>query len=71
MLFTSTDTIPHEDIVDVLRAYPHWKFMFNNVTEVSFSLTTNQHDPDYKKFWARVLANPEEEKYFSIKEGSI
>jgi hypothetical protein len=62
MFFTTTVTIPHEGIIDVMRAYPDWKLMFNSGTDVLFALPA-KYDSDYAKYWARVLSNPEETKY--------
>jgi hypothetical protein len=46
MFFTSSTHNIFEDVVDVIRAYPEWKFMFLSGYESDFALKAT-FDPDY------------------------
>jgi hypothetical protein len=56
MFFTNTINIQFEGITDVIRAYPEWKLVLFNGTEVVFALGA-ERDPDYAKFWNVILTN--------------
>jgi hypothetical protein len=68
MFFTSENTTPFNSIYDVIQAHPDWKLVFGDGEEAAIVFNA-KIDPDYANYWARVLANPDEYKYKSVKEG--
>ena len=53
-------TVPFESMRDVMRAYPDWKLQMMAGMQVFFIYKVQDGDPDYVKFWDRVLNMPDE-----------
>ena len=54
---------------DVMRAYPDWKLQMMAGMQVFFIYKVQDGDPDYVKFWDRVLNLPEETTFVEFEEG--
>ena len=69
MFFSTEVSLPYEDIIDIMRAYPEWKLMMRQGGDVFYYDRAAAGDVHYKQFYERVLANQEGMTYTSIQEG--
>ena len=69
MFFTSTVTIPLENLRDTLKAHPQWKLMFISGLDAIFAYPALQGDHDYVDYWSYVKDNPKDTTFLGISEG--
>ena len=67
--FTVTVSEPFESKMDVMKAYPRYNLMIRAGNEGLYYFWMETGDPEYEKFWRRLVENPEKSKYSSEKEG--
>ena len=69
MFFTAAIDLPFVTTRDVMQAYPDWKLLMKKGFDTYFQILADQGDPDYRKFYDRVLNQPQESVYTSTFEG--
>jgi hypothetical protein len=52
-----------------MRSYPSWNLRILEGTDGMYQSKAQQGDPDYIKFWDRVLNSPTDSTYKSVEEG--
>ena len=71
MFFSTESQNPFENIREVMRAYPDWKLLMQEGTDIYFMPYVESGDEDYKKFWKRVEETPEEAVYSGFEKTVI
>ena len=69
MFFTTKNSIAFEGLNDVLKAFPNWKLIFQEGSEVFFSEPAVLKDPDYARFWSHAQSNPDVTKFETVAHG--
>jgi len=67
--FISELTIPFHSIYDVMKSYPSWNLRILDGTDGMYQSRAQHNDPEYIRFWDRVVNKPKETTYKTIEEG--